>query len=105
MTAQKLPFTKDFEIEGHQALTLNTSEVTDSDAESGEHTKTHPSGWTITGEIYEDYYKWVNDFVATHPQFGTVRGNFEVDVDATSEAAFVHFWKHHEPMAWDYWDI
>ena len=65
---------------------------------------THESGWTITGEVHEDYYTWVNDFEATHPQFGIVKGNFEGEVVAETEEAFAHFWKHHKPYAWDYSD-
>lgn len=84
---------------------MSASEVTDSGAEDGTHTKTHADGWTITGEIHEDYYVWVNDFRATHPELGTVEGNFEHEVKASSEEAFAHFWKHHEPVAWDYHDI
>lgn len=97
-------FGKDFHSNGG-ALTLRQSEVTDTEAESGTHTRTHESGWTITGKIYEDYYVWVNDFIATHPELGRVEGNFEHEVRATSEKAFRHFWKHHEPEAWDYMDI
>lgn len=88
------------------ALTLRTGDV------SGEliygtnvHTKTHESGWTIQGEIQEDYYEWVNDFKATHPHYGKVVGNFERKVWASSEEAFTHFWDNHEPEAWDYQDI
>lgn len=97
-------FGKDFDSPGG-ALTLDPTQVTDTDAESGTHTKTHHSGWTITGEIHEDYYVWVNEFTATHPELGTVEGNFEEEVRATSNEAFAHFWKHHQPEAWDYGEI
>ena len=63
------------------------------------------SGWTISGAIIEDYYEWVNDFEATHPDFGWVKGNFEDEVKASSKKAYDHFWKNHEPMEWDYQDI
>lgn len=100
--------TKKFGIDFHSgggALTLLTSAVTDSGAESGIHERTHESGWTIKGEIHEDYYTWVNDFEATHPKYGRVAGNFENEITAESEEAFEHFWAHHEPEAWDYQDI
>ena len=101
----KKRFGVDFHSEGG-ALTLSTSEVTsDDDAYNGTHTKTHDSGWTITGDIHEDYYRWVNDFKAVHPTLGKVVGNFESEVKATSEEAFKHFWKNHTPNAWDYEDI
>jgi hypothetical protein len=97
-------FGMDFNSSGG-ALTLSPTAVTDSGASGGTHTRAHESGWTITGEIHEDYYEWVNDFEATHPTFGKVWGNFESVVHADSEEGFAHFWKNHEPTAWDYMDI
>ena len=97
-------FGQDFASDGG-ALTLDPSQVTDTNTESGTHTRTHDSGWTITGELHEDYYVWVNDFTATHPELGRVEGDFEDEVKATSEEAFDHFWKHHQPSAWDYQDV
>jgi len=97
-------FGKDFKSEGG-ALTLNTGEVTEGNEESGKHTRTHKDGWTITGEIREDYYTWVNNFEATHPKFGKVWGNFENKVYADSEEGFKHFYKYHKPTEWDYYDI
>ena len=97
-------FGQDFNSTGG-ALTLEPSEVTDTDAERGTYTRTHDSGWTITGDLHENYYVWVNDFKATHPELGCVEGNFEDEVKATSEEAFAHFYKHHTPLAWDYGDI
>lgn len=63
------------------------------------------SGWFVSGNICDDYYVWVNDFEAHHPVYGCVRGNFEDKVEASSQAAFDHFVKHHAPQEWDYWDI
>lgn len=63
------------------------------------------SGWTIVGEVHEDYYEWVNDFEATHPVFGRVWGNFEDEVYADSLEAYKHFVEHHPPENWDYGDI
>lgn len=97
-------FGKDFTSEGG-ALTLPPEAVTDKGAESGTHTLTHPDGWAITGKIHEDYFVWVNDFQATHPELGRVWGDFESEVYATSKKAFDDFWKHHQPYAWDYGDI
>ncbi len=102
MTTKK--FGTDFKSEGG-ALTLPASSVTESRASSGVHERTHESGWTIKGEVHEDYYEWVNDFEATHPKLGKVAGNFESEVTADSEECFSDFWKHHEPEAWDYGDI
>lgn len=97
-------FGKDF-YSPDGALTLETEQVSDSDPSNGVHTRTHESGWTITGEVVEDYCTWVNDFTAFHPELGYVCGNFEKEVVASSEEAFQHFWQHHEPEAWDYGDI
>ena len=87
------------------ALTLDVSEVYDAGSEDGLHSKTHDSGWTITGEIREDHFRWVSDFKASHPEFGTVAGNFEGEVTADSEEGFAHFWANHQPLAWDYGDL
>jgi hypothetical protein len=66
---------------------------------------THDSGWTIEGELREDYYTWVNKFKATHPVYGKVVGDFMTKVKATSLEAFNHFYKHHQPNDWDPQDI
>ena len=95
---------KDFKSEGG-ALTLDTSEVTDGSEEEGIHQKTHSDGWTIKGEVREDYYVWVNEFEAEHPKFGKVWGNFEEKVFADSEEGFNDFFEKHEPNQWDYGDI
>ena len=63
------------------------------------------SGWTIEGEVVEDYYEWVNEFTATHPVYGKIEGNFEIEVEAESQEALDHFLEYHEPQVWDYWDI
>lgn len=97
-------FGKDFFSEGG-ALTLEPEEVTASGAKSGVHTLSHESGWVVTGAITEDYYVWVNGFVAYHKHFGFIAGDFEEEVFASSKEAFQDFWKHHEPQAWDYADI
>lgn len=65
----------------------------------------HSSGWSISGDVQEDYYEWVNYFEATHPTLGWVRGDFEDLVQAKSKKAFEHFLLNHPPHEWDYWDI
>lgn len=97
-------FDKDFFSEDG-ALTLNTSEVTEGKEEEGVHERTHQDGWTIKGEIHEDYFVWVNDFEAHHPKFGKVWGNFEDKVFADSEEGFADFFEKHSPNPWDYGDI
>jgi hypothetical protein len=39
------------------------------------------------------------------PVYGTVHGDFEEKIVATSEEAYNHFIKHHKPDVWDYQDI
>lgn len=63
------------------------------------------SGWTIEGQVHEDWYEWVNEFEASHPDFGRVWGDYESEVHADSEAAFEHFFNNYPPQLWDYWDI
>lgn len=87
------------------AITLTAKSVTDQYDVTGVFTRTHESGWTITGEVIEDYYHWVNDFEATHPIYGTVKGNFEEFIEVDCEEGFKHFMEHHEPEIWDYYDI
>lgn len=67
--------------------------------------KTNGSGWTVRGFISQDYYVWLNAFVAQHPVWGVVFGNFESQVYASSEEGYAHFFEHHPPYAWDYRDI
>ena len=85
---------KDFVSTYDSALTLSPDEL-----------GVNESGWTIEGAVVEDYYEWVNDFEANHPTFGKVWGNFEGEVHADSEEGFAHFFEHHPPESWDYWDI
>lgn len=89
------------------ALTLYQHEVAEEheSARVEPYTKTHDDGWTITGQLIEDYYTWVNDFEASHPKFGKVWGNFETEVYADSEEGFDDFYEKHTPEAWDYGDI
>ena len=54
-------------------------------------TRVHDNGWTITGQIQEDYYSWVLEFVAFHPQYGMVWGNIDQEILATSEEAWLMF--------------
>lgn len=89
----KKKFGVDFDSPGG-ALTLGESDI-----------GSHADGWTIVGEVHEDYFLWVNDFIATHASLGMVWGNFEQEVVATSEEAFADFYVNHKPGAWDYWDI
>lgn len=98
-------FGEDFTSSGG-ALTLSPSDVgAEGRDKTGHFSTTHADGWTITGYVHEDHFRWVNDFEATHEKYGKVWGNFEDEVHADCEEGFQHFWDHHQPEAWDYGDI
>jgi hypothetical protein len=61
--------------------------------------------WTVSGEIVEDYFYWVNDFKATHLVYGTVEGNFETGITGPSDEVIDLFLKEFPPYRWDYYDI
>ena len=96
-------FGVDFNSNG--ALTLNVSEVSTEKVKNGTHSRIHESGWTISGKVNEDYYVWVNEFEASHKTYGRVWGDFEDKVYADSEEGFQHFYSHHTPEEWNYYDI
>lgn len=97
---------KNFVVEGWLAYTLSPEEVCENhNSQHGSFSRTHKDGWTISGAVHEDYYCWVNDFEASHPDFGRVWGNFESKVFATSEEAYQDFFDKHTPNSWDYGDI
>jgi hypothetical protein len=86
--------------------TLNPEEVvSDHQYETGLYCHRHPDKWMIKGIIYEDAYYWVEDFVAYHPKYKFVFGNFEEDVYASSEEAYKDFISKHTPHTWDGGDI
>jgi hypothetical protein len=87
----KVEFKMDY---SHQARTL--------EPENGFFEST---GWTIDGEIHEDYFEWINEFEAFHPKYGRVCGDFETVVKASSKKAYEQFIKDHPYQEWDYWDI
>lgn len=69
----------------------------------------HENGWEIVADIHEDYFEWVNGFVAYkhsdcwRDEF--VAGDFEDVVIASSEEAYEEFLRLFPPTAWDYGDI
>jgi hypothetical protein len=65
--------------------------------------RTHPDGWTISAKVtdWEDYFQGVENFVAMHPKFGSVSGNFDKEVVADSEEGYANFFSQHPPRRWD----
>lgn len=87
------------------ALTLSKDDICDIHIKNNIYMKTHKDGWTIIGELQEDYYEWVNDFIAIHPTLGRVWGNFENKVYSDNIEGFNDFYQKHPPEDWDYNDI
>lgn len=78
------------------ALTLST-----------EYIGKHENGWEIVADVHEDYYEWVNAFVAYNHGYPNdfVAGDFEEVVVASSKKAYEEFLSFFPPDAWDYGDI
>lgn len=92
---KKVDYSKEsFDRWGHNMRTLPTSYLGENE-----------SGWTVTGNIREDYYEWVADFQAVHPEHGSIEGNFEGIVCAQTAAGLKHFLKNHPYEEWDSQDI
>jgi len=69
------------------------------------YTREHTSGWAISAKIRGDYYAWVSEFTAVHPEHGKISGDFGKTVTAESKQALDHFLKHHKYKKFDYGDI
>lgn len=70
------------------------------------YSKKHSNGWTVCAIPHEDYYVWVNNFIATHPKLGVVCGNYEKPyLSATNLTAFDDFVANFAPRSFDYDDI
>ena len=66
----------------------------------------HDDGWEIIGNVQEDYYTWVNSFVAyNHKTEEIISGDFEKEISATSSKAYDDFVSKYPPTEWDYGDI
>ena len=63
------------------------------------------SGWSFRARIRTDYYAWIRDFVAWHPEHGFVFGSYEDKLTASSSAGLEAFMTAHPAHVWDYWDI
>lgn len=81
----------------HGALTLPTNYL-----------GKHDNGWEIIGKIHEDYFEWVNSFVAyNHNDWcgAFVCGDFEDKIIASDESTYREFLELFPPEAWNYGDI
>lgn len=78
---------------GSNAITLNTTALSS-------------DKWEVTGQVQEDYYKWINDFYAVEKSTNNVVfGNFEDTVYATDKDTYDRFRKQIQVDDWDYMDI
>lgn len=68
-------------------------------------TRIHSNGWTITGNMSNDYYSWVEKFEAIHPTFGKIVGVVDDKIYATSEEGYEDFIKNHPITGMDLDDI
>lgn len=64
----------------------------------------HDDGWEIVGDVYKDYFEWVNSFVA-YKDGEWVAGDFDEEVVASSQKAYDEFIEKYPPCVWDYGDI
>lgn len=71
----------------------------------GWHTRTHPSGWTIGGDVVGDYWAWVEQIKASHPIHGQVEGRPTDGIRATSKEAYDALVKDHPFKLFDLGDI
>ena len=91
---------KDPSYASSPAYTLSPNEVAEGNYTVNDgitYTRTHKDGWTISGEITEDWYEWVNNFEATKEDGSFVKGNFEYEITASSIKAVKDFLKNHAP--------
>lgn len=69
---------------------------------------THENGWTVQGQIHDDYWDWVNYFEAFKGDMQNkmwVVGDFESKIRASSKEALEDFLRYFEVEFWDYNDI
>jgi len=94
----------------HELYHLNTSDVLceDNINDSEEiYTKTHPDGWTISGQIddYECWREWVSKFTAHHPVYGNIFSDLtNFNVISESLESYNHFITYHPINSLDLWD-
>lgn len=86
------------EVPSNMTATLEPQEVMPGHQyEVGLYCHSHPDRWMIKGVIHEG---WVSSFVAYHPIYKFVFGDFNDVVYATSEEGYKNFVKGHSPNVW-----
>jgi hypothetical protein len=96
-------FGKDFGIGlcDYDAVALDEYAVCEDGITSGKfdytatYTRTHTSGWTISGKIQVDHFEWVSVFTAIHPQWGKIVADLDEQIEVESAEAYEHFFANH----------
>ena len=73
-----------------------------------QYSRTHKNGWTISGQIVEDWVSWVPFITASHKNYGIIYGDFSEEiivVSDNSDKALFHFLDNNMPLVWTSWDI
>jgi hypothetical protein len=73
-----------------------------------QYSRTHKNGWTISGQIEEDWVSWVSFITAFHKSYGIIYGHFSEEIIVVSDnpdEALFHFLDNNTPLVWNSWDI
>jgi hypothetical protein len=73
-----------------------------------QYSRTHKNGWTISGQIVEDWVSWVPFITAFHKIYGIIYGDFSEEIIVVSDnpdKALFHFLDNNIPLVWTSWDI
>jgi hypothetical protein len=66
------------------------------------HSKTNDNGWTINAKIHNNFYKPINFFIAIHPTYGEVWGDFEKTIYASTPLAYQKLVESDLIAHWDF---
>jgi hypothetical protein len=89
---------KEWEYGTSPAITLNPMCLSDR----------FQTGWTLRADINDESgFSWINEFEATHPEYGKVYGDLEKSLYYNSEEGLKNFVKTYKVCIefWDYKDI
>jgi len=73
-----------------------------------QYSRTHKNGWTISGQIVEDWVSWVPFITASHKIYGIIYGDFSEEIIVVSDnpdKGLFHFLDNNIPLVWTSWDI
>lgn len=70
--------------------------------------KVHNGRWEFNGEYNEDYFKWIDYFLAYfHTEDGSdwIVGHNRLGIIANNETMYIRFMKQYKPESWDFMEI